>query len=71
MSPCVIGGSDSFARDSEKVSIQLAIGVLIVEYRDSVDTRCDSGKLADGLLFRNWRKHMRNCFPLLLWKAVR
>ena len=52
MSPGVVRCPYPFARDPEKVRVQLSIGILIVKNRYRVCTRSDAGELAGRVPIR-------------------
>ena len=50
MTFCVVRRPYPFSGNSDEISVQLAVGVFIVEYRHSIGTGPDSREFADRML---------------------
>src|SRR5215470_1337815 len=70
MSLSVVRRSDTLARNPQKVGIEFAVRVLVVEYRYSISARCDPRKFADCPVISNCGIDVRKGLLAVFWKAV-
>src|SRR5215470_4023793 len=70
MSLSVVRRSDTLARNPQKVGIEFAVRILVVECRYCISARRDPRKLADCPVISNCGIDVRKGLCAVFWKAV-
>src|SRR5215469_13178761 len=71
MSLSVVRRSDTLPWNPEKIGIEFAVRVFVVEDRYGIGARRDPHKFTHGMLVGNWRIDVSKGLLALFWKAVR
>jgi len=71
MSLSVVRRSHTLPWNPEKISIEFAVGVFVVEDGYGISPSRDPHKFTHGMLVSNWRIDVSKGLVVLFWKAVR
>ena len=66
----IVGRAHALPRHADEIGVHLAIGVLVMEYRDRVSSGGNGGEFADSAAIRDARPGLRDGFIAILGKIL-